>query len=164
MLYFSKVEPWKIILAFIVNHGWREAGRHPFYYKMVIHFYKTGADRAIYNPEQSRRTGPAHKKDISSFDWAKLVEFTRQNYIALYSVLVKCSYELDGDDLTIYTNNKFYKNKLDDTKYSPLLNKCLQDIGVYGLDVHTISTTPPPKDSQAAAIAAIMGGGEEVSI
>jgi len=121
-------------------------------------------DRPVINPEQSRRTGPAHKKDISSFDWAKLVEFTRQNYIALYSVLVKCSYELDGDDLTIYTNNKFYKNKLDDTKYSPLLNKCLQDVGVYGLDVHTISTTPPPKDSQAAAIAAIMGGGEEVSI
>jgi len=108
--------------------------------------------------------GPAHQKDISSFDWAKLVEFTRQNYIALYSVLVKCSYELEGDDLTIYTNNKFYKNKLDDTKYSPLLNKCLQDVGVYGLDIHTISTTPPPKDSQAAAIAAIMGGGEEVSI
>ena len=61
-------------------------------------------------------------------------------------------------------NNKFYKNKLDDTKYSPLLSQCLQEVGVYGLEIHTISTTPPPKDDQAAAIAAIMGGGEEVTV
>ena len=64
----------------------------------------------------------------------------------------------------MYTCNNFYKKKLDDTKYSPLLNKCLQDIGVFGLDIDTIPTAPPPKDSQAAAIAAMMGGGEEVSI
>ena len=107
---------------------------------------------------------PKHQKDISSFDWSKLVEYTKQNFIALYSVLCKCEYQLDGELLTIFTNNKFYKNKLDDTKYSPLLSKCLQDIGVYGLEIHTVSTTPPPKDDQAAAIAAIMGGGVEVSL
>ena len=98
------------------------------------------------------------------FDWAKLIEYTRQNYIALYSVLSKCSYQLKDTDLTLYTNNKFYKKKLDDTKYSPLLSKCLQDIGIYGLDIHTIPTAPPPSDSQAAAVAVIMGGGEEVSL
>ena len=98
------------------------------------------------------------------FDWAKLIEYTRQNYIALYSVLSKCSYQLNNTDLTLYTNNKFYKKKLDDTKYSPLLSKCLQDIGIYGLDIHTIPTAPPPSDSQAAAVAVIMGGGEEVSL
>ena len=98
------------------------------------------------------------------FDWAKLIEYTRQNYIALYSVLSKCSYQLNDTDLTLYTNNKFYKKKLDDTKYSPLLSKCLQDIGIYGLDIHTIPTAPPPSDSQAAAVAVIMGGGEEVSL
>jgi DNA polymerase-3 subunit gamma/tau len=100
----------------------------------------------------------------SAFDWAKLLEYTRQNFIALFSVLSKCSYELAGNELTLYTGSRFYKNKLDDTKYTPLLAKCLQDIGIYGLTVHTLPTTLPPKDSQAAAITAIMGGGEEVSI
>lgn len=99
-----------------------------------------------------------------SFDWAKLIEYTRQNYIALYSVLSKCGYELKGTELTLYTVNKFYKTKLDDTKYCPLLAQCLQEVGVFGLNITTIPTTIPPKDSQAAAIAAIMGGGEEVSL
>jgi DNA polymerase-3 subunit gamma/tau len=104
------------------------------------------------------------KSETSVFDWKKLIEYTRQNYIALYSVLLKCNYELDGNDITIYTSNGFYKKKLDDAKYSSLLSKCFQETGVYGLDIHTIPTTPPLKDSQAAAIAAIMGGGEEVSL
>jgi len=98
------------------------------------------------------------------FDWNKFIEYTRQNYVALYSVLSKCSYQLEDDVLTLYTNSNFYKKKLDDTKYSPLISKCLQEVGVYGLDIHTIPTAPPPRDSQAAAIAAIMGGGEEVSL
>ena len=104
------------------------------------------------------------EKNINDFDWNKLIEYTRQNYIALHSVLSKCSYELEDNQLTLYTANKFYKKKLDDTKYTPLLSKCLQDIGIYGLDIHTIPTTAPLKDSQAAAIAAIMGGGVEVSL
>ena len=103
------------------------------------------------------------KKNVY-FDWDKLVEYTRQNYIALYSVLSKCGHKLEGGDLTLYTGNNFYKKKLDDTKYSPLLNKCLQDIGICELNIHTIPTTSPLKDSQSAAIAAIMGGGEEVSL
>jgi DNA polymerase-3 subunit gamma/tau len=116
---------------------------------------KSGADRA---------TEPAKKFDAAKFDWAKLVEYTRQNYIALYSVLSKCGHELEDDILTLYTGNNFYKKKLDDTKYCPLLAKCLQEVGVFGLNVHTLPTTLPPKDSQAAAIAAMMGGGEEVSL
>ena len=106
----------------------------------------------------------ATKAEAADFDWTKFVEYVRQHHVALYSVLSKCNYALDGNDLTLYTNSNFYKKKLDDTKYSPLLNKCLQELGVYGLDIHTIPTAPPPTDSQAAAIAAIMGGGEEVSI
>jgi len=104
------------------------------------------------------------EKTSSKLDWSKLIEFTRKNYIALFSVLSKCGYQLDGDTLTLYTCNKFYKNKLDDSKYSSLLSKCLQETGVFGLNVHTIPTTLPPKDSKAAAVAAIMGGGEEVSV
>lgn len=99
-----------------------------------------------------------------NFDWDKLVEHTRQNYVALYSVLSKCTSNLEGEILTLYTVNAFYKKKLDDAKYSPMLYKALQEVGVYGLSIHTIPTPPPPKDSKAAAVAAIMGGGEEVSI
>jgi len=100
----------------------------------------------------------------ATFDWAKLIENTRQNYVAVYSVLSKCNYILEDKLLTLYTGNKFYKKKLDDVKYSALIHKSLQEIGVYGLDIHTIPTAPPPKDSQAAAVAVIMGGGEEVVV
>ena len=115
--------------------------------------------------EEPMKTKTILEKNISSnLDWDKLLDYTKQNYIALYSVLSKCGHELDGTNLTLYTGNNFYKKKLDDNKYSPLLNKCLQDIGVCELNIHTIPTTSPLKDSQAAAIAAIMGGGEEVSL
>lgn len=99
-----------------------------------------------------------------NLDWDKLIEYARKNYIAIYSVLSKCDYQLTDEALTIYTNNKFYKKKLDDAKYRPMLDKCLQEIGIFGLDIHTIATALPPRDSQAAAIAVIMGGGEEVSL
>ncbi len=98
------------------------------------------------------------------FDWNKFVEYTHQNQIALYSVLSKCNYEFNDKTLTIYAGNKFYKRKLDDSKYNSRLNECLHNIGVYELDIHIIPSGPPLKDSQAAAVAAIMGGGEEVSL
>jgi len=103
-------------------------------------------------------------KVTANLDWDKLIEYARKNYIAIYSVLSKCDYQLTDEALTIYTNNKFYKKKLDDAKYRPMLDKCLQEIGIFGLDIHTIATALPPRDSQAAAIAVIMGGGEEVSL
>lgn len=97
-------------------------------------------------------------------DWPALIEYTRQNYVALFSVLSKCSFELEDNVLTLFTGNKFYKTKLDDTKYNALLHDCLHAVGVYGLDIHIMPTGAPLKDSQAAAVAAIMGGGEEVSV
>jgi DNA polymerase-3 subunit gamma/tau len=102
--------------------------------------------------------------DPSVFNWSTFIEHTRQNYVAIFSVLSKCNHILEDKDLTIYTGNKFYKKKMDDAKYSSLLYKSLEDIGVYGLTIHTIPTAPPPKDSQAATVAVIMGGGEEVVI
>jgi DNA polymerase-3 subunit gamma/tau len=105
------------------------------------------------------------EKNINiDFDWNKLIDYTKQNYVALYSVLSKCNYEIDDSELNIYTNSSFYKKKLDDPKYSALISKCIQDIGSFELNIHTIPTPPPLKDSQAAAIAAIMGGGEEVAL
>ncbi len=100
----------------------------------------------------------------TGFDWPKFVKYIQDNYVAIYSVLSKCNYSLDDQNLTIYTGNKFYKKKLDDNKYRPILSKCLEETGAYGLNIHTIATAPPPKSSQAAEIVAIMGGGEEVSL
>ncbi len=102
--------------------------------------------------------------EVAEFNWDKLIENTRKNYVAIFSVLQKCNFVLDDNQLTLYTGNKFYKKKLDDIRYSSLLHKSLNEVGVFGLDIHTIPTAPPPKDSQAAAVAAIMGGGEEVAV
>jgi hypothetical protein len=102
--------------------------------------------------------------EAKDFNWEALVEHTRKNYVALYSVLSKCGHELVGNTLTLYTNSAFYKKKIDDQKYNTHLYEALKSIGSYELVVHTVPTPLPPKDSQAAAVAAIMGGGEEVAI
>ena len=115
------------------------------------------------NPGDTSRTKkPKVSKD--KFDWTAVVQYIQKNHIALHSVISKCNYELEGNQLTIYAGNKFYKKKLDDTKYSPLIYKALEEAGIYGLNIHTVPTAPAPKDSQAASVAVIMGGGEEVSI
>lgn len=102
--------------------------------------------------------------NLSTFDWNALVEHARTNYVALFSVLSKCSHELIDDELTLYTGNAFYKKKLDDPKYSGHLYESLKSLGGYQLTIHTIPTSAPLKDSQAASIADIMGGGTEVSL
>ena len=102
-------------------------------------------------------------KKSSDFDFAALVAYTKEHYVALYSVLVKCAYELENSKLTLYTVNKFYKKKLDDPKYSSHLYESLSELG-FQLTIHTIPTHPTPKSSQAASIVAMMGGGEEVKL
>lgn len=97
------------------------------------------------------------------FEWKNFLEHTRVNYIALYSVLSKCDYEISGNDLTIFCVNAFYKKKLDDPKYHTNVYNSLVATGGSALAVNTIPTRAPIKDSQAAAIADIMGGGIEVS-
>lgn len=106
------------------------------------------------------------RKDIvaGTLDWSKLIEYTRKNFVALYSVLSKCTPEQDGSTLTIYTGGAFYKKKLDDAKYRTILFEAIAEVGAGELQIETIGTPPPPKDSTAAAVAAIMGGGEEVSV
>jgi len=51
------------------------------------------------------------KPRLDNFKWNELIDYTKANYIALYSVLSKCRYELDGSTLKIYTNSTFYKKK-----------------------------------------------------
>lgn len=128
----------------------------------------------LSKPVKAVKTAPQAKEVTSTpkkvavpsapFDWEALVSYVKQHHVAVYSVLAKCQHELDGTQLTIYTSNAFYKKKLDDPKYSPLLYESLSELGSSALDVRILPTAPPPKDSQAAAVAAIMGGGEEVSL
>ncbi|MGV9001882.1 MAG: DNA polymerase III subunit gamma/tau [Candidatus Saccharimonadaceae bacterium] len=100
---------------------------------------------------------------LDSFDWPAVIESTRVNHLALFSVVSKCDYELNGTDLTIFAVNPFYKKKLDDPKYQTHLYEAIKLVSGYQLTIHTLPTRAPIKNSQAAAIADIMGGGIEVS-
>lgn len=111
--------------------------------------------------EQPKKTKP---QNVGVLDWDAFVNYTHEHFIAIYSVLSKCGYELDGDTVKIYTVNAFYKKKLDDAKYRANLAIALAETGAGDMGIETIPTPPPPKDSQAAAVAAIMGGGEEVNV
>jgi len=99
-----------------------------------------------------------------NFDWPKLLSYAKENYTAIYTVLSKCTPELKGEKLILYTGKKFHKNKLDDVKYRPTIGICLEHIGFRGISIETIGTPPPPKDATAAKIAAMMGGGEEIHV
>lgn len=123
---------------------------------------KKAPAKATHNEPVAAR--PKLPVNVGGFDWQALVDYTKANHVALYSVLSKCVPEQDGAQLTLYTQNNFYKKKLDDSKYLPMLYTSLETLGVTGMDITTIPTAPPPKDSQAAAVAAIMGGGEEVAV
>lgn len=113
--------------------------------------------------ENVKTTDVKDSSDPSTFDFKALIDYTKEHYVALYSVLVKCAHELENNKLTLYTVNKFYKKKLDDPKYSSHLYESLSQLG-FQLTIHTIPTHPTPKSSQAANIVAMMGGGEEVVV
>ncbi len=111
-------------------------------------------------------TPPARKKPTGpiALDWNALLEETRTNHLALYSVLSKCTHQIDGETLTLYTGRKFIKTKLDDVKYLTKLQEALALQNADGLLVVTIPTALPPADEKLAAIAAMMGGGQEVAL
>jgi DNA polymerase III subunit gamma/tau len=113
-------------------------------------------------PESKQK--PTKPKTLGTFNWDTYLEYTRTNHVAIYSVLSKCSYELDDETLNLYTGTPFYKKKLDDAKYRPFLFTALLETGAGDWTIETIPTPAPPKDSVAAAVADIMGGGEEVSM
>jgi DNA polymerase-3 subunit gamma/tau len=115
-------------------------------------------------PEKPAPKKPLKPSNGEPLNWTALIEYTRQNFVAIYSVLSKCTPEQEGNTLTLYTSNAFYKKKLDDAKYRAILFESIAEVGAGELIVETIGTPPPPKDSTAAAVAAIMGGGEEVTV
>lgn len=117
-------------------------------------------------PKAEAPAKPAKKTPVEqqAFEWNTLIDYTREHFVALYSVLSKCHENLEDDTLTLFTGNAFYKKKLDDTKYSTMLYEALEAIGCDRLTVVTIPSSAPLKSSQAASVAAIMGGGEEVTV
>lgn len=101
--------------------------------------------------------------DRPPFDWNTLVSHVQQHHVALYSVLSKCTPEVDGDTLRLYTGRKFNKTKLDEPKQRATLTASLRESGLGDYEIDTVPTAPPPRDPAAAAVAAMMGGGEEVN-
>jgi DNA polymerase-3 subunit gamma/tau len=98
----------------------------------------------------------------ATIDWDKVIEYTRAHHIAIYTVLSKCTHELSGSTLIIYTGNSFYKKKLDDVKYKTALAASLAEIGMGNPAIEIVGSAAPPKDAVAAAVAAVMGGGQEI--
>lgn len=121
---------------------------------------ESSVDKPVTEPPSAKKK----KTPANAFDWDTYLSYMKEHHIALYSILAKCKTERDGDRLNIYTNTTFWKKKLDDAKYQPLLHKALEELNVEELTIETIPTGAPLKDSQAAAVAAIMGGGEEVEL
>ena len=119
--------------------------------------------KKTYKTIKSDKTRTVLVKQVD-FNADKLIDYARQNHVAIYSVLAKCHYRQTEDTLFIYTGNQFYKKKLDDSKYRPIINQCLEATGGQNLNINTVPTAPPPKSSQIATVVAIMGGGEEVPL
>lgn len=122
---------------------------------------KTEEPAAVVAPPKAvkKKSGP-----IKEIDWPSVIEYTRENLVALHSVLSKCTYKLEGDTLTLYAGRKFNKTKLDEVKYQTQLNEALAHVGVEGLYVMTLPNAEPPADENLAKIAEMMGGGHEVQL
>lgn len=119
------------------------------------------------NHHEILKAAKAKKSTHSSknqINWEKLLEYTREHYVALFSVLSKCSHDFNNGVLTLYAGRKFNKTKLDEPKYQAQLNKSLDAIGSGGVTMNILPTTKPPLDEKLAKVADIMGGGHEVQI
>lgn len=103
---------------------------------------------------------PTTTAESYSFEWSKILSHIQTNHVAVYSVLSKCTPSVEGDQLTIYTGNGFYKKKLDDIRYRTNLITSLEALGMGGMTIETVGTAAPLTDETAASVAAIMGGGE----
>lgn len=129
------------------------------------------ATKTPERPAKSATPTPAQKGAnavaISEFDWQNVLDYaanSKNESIGVYSLLRKCSPELNGTTLTLYTGTKFGKIKLDSAKNQAFLGKILNELYTDDIDVVTVPTPAPPKDEQAAKIAEMMGGGEEVNV
>src|SRR5690606_31519246 len=107
---------------------------------------------------------PTPPSEPADFDWNKVLSHAKTNYIALFSVLSKCTPSMSGATLTLETGNGFYKTKLADSRYRGNIIEALRARGMGDVTIETVDAQAPPKDAVAASVAALMGGGEEYAI
>lgn len=112
-------------------------------------------------------TAPTIPFDSERFNWQVILDYAtehKETFIGVHSLLAKCTPELKGERLVLYTGNKFNKNKLDSAKNRVIIGKIFAETGIGDVEIETIATPVPPKNEHAAKIAAMMGGGEEIDV
>lgn len=123
---------------------------------------KTAADAAPADHQPTSNNPP--DSTATDIDWDKIIALAKEQSFAIATLLQKCSWQRDGNTLTLYVGNAFNKKKLDDAKNRPLIATIVQQVAGTELDIATIGQKAPPKDAELAKIAELMGGGEEVNL
>ena len=123
---------------------------------------KTAADAAPAGSQPAPDSPP--DSTATDIDWDKIIALAKEQSFAIATLLQKCSWQRDGNTLTLYVGNSFTKKKLDDAKNRPLIATVVQQVAGTELDIETIGQKAPPKDAKLAKIAELMGGGEEVNL
>ena len=102
--------------------------------------------------------------NATDIDWDKIIALAKEQSFAIATLLQHCSWQRNGNTLTLYAGNAFAKKKLDNAKNRPLIATIVQQVAGTELDIATIGQKAPPKDAKLAEIAELMGGGEEVNL
>jgi DNA polymerase-3 subunit gamma/tau len=112
------------------------------------------------NVQRKEQGSSGEEANAQEFSWDVLLEDIKANRPAIYTILSKCGYILEGGTLKIYAKNKLWKNKLDTAAF----RKRVADAGGAGLEVSVLARTKPTGNGAIDAVADIMGGGEEVEV
>ena len=115
-------------------------------------------------PADNQSTSDNLPTSATDIDWDKIIALAKEQSFAIATLLQKCSWQRDGNTLTLYAGNAFAKKKLDNAKNRPLIATIVQQVTGTELDIATIGQKAPPKDAELAKIAELMGGGEEVNL
>ena len=115
-------------------------------------------------PADNQPTSDNPPTSATDIDWDKIIALAKEQSFAIATLLQKCSWQRNGNTLTLYVSNAFNKKKLDDAKNRPLIATIVQQVAGTELDIATIGQKAPPKDAELAKIAELMGGGEEVNL
>ncbi|QHU92085.1 DNA polymerase III subunit gamma/tau [Candidatus Saccharibacteria bacterium oral taxon 488] len=123
---------------------------------------KETADTAT--PADNQPTSDNPPTSATDIDWDKIIALAKEQSFAIATLLQHCSWQRNGNTLTLYVGNAFNKKKLDNAKNRPLIATIVQQVTGTELDIMTIGQKAPPKDAELAKIAELMGGGEEVNL
>ena len=123
---------------------------------------KTASDAAPAGSQPAPDSPP--NSTATDIDWDKIIALAKEQSFAIATLLQHCSWQRNGNTLTLYAGNAFTKKKLDDAKNRPLIATIVQQVAGTELDIATIGQKAPPKDAELAKIAELMGGGEEVNL